>query len=176
MISAKLRLIEKDDIQLLRFWRNLDHIKNQMVNSDIICYQDQKKWFNNLDDKHSKYFIYSFNEKDVGNVKISKIDYKMKTFEAGILCGDISFLDHWINIWACIKIYDYAFNDLKLLKSYAIIKKNNFGALRLNKSLGYVFIKELDNNLEYLSLEKDSYMKASHKIKKYLKNIVNTKF
>ena len=97
MISAELRAITVEDIQLLRYWRNLDHVRSQMINGDLIGKENQKKWFNDLDKNNTKYFIYSLNKKDVGNVNISKIDYK-KTFEAGIFCGDLTFLDHWINI------------------------------------------------------------------------------
>ena len=175
MISPKLRIIKNEDIQLLRYWKNLDHIRYQMVENNLIGKEDQKKWFDNIDENYTKYFIYSLNEKDVGNVKISNIDYKKKTFETGIFCGDVSFLDHWINIWACAEIYDYAFNELKLQKAYATIKNENTGALRLNKSLGYIFNKNLNNDLQYLTLEKENYFKASYKIKKYLNNFAKIK-
>ena len=175
MISAELRAITVEDIQLLRYWRNLDHVRSQMIDGDLIRKENQEKWFNDLDKNNTKYFIYSFNKKDVGNVNIKKIDYKKKTFEAGIFCGDVTFLDHWINIWACIKIYDYSFNELKLQKSYATIKNENLGALRLNKSLGYIFNKKIKDNLQYLTLDKEDYLKASGKIKKYLIDFVKIK-
>ena len=75
MISPKLRLIKNEDIQLLRYWKNLDHIRYQMVEDNLIGKEDQKKWFDNIDENYTKYFIYSIDEKDVGNVKISNIDY-----------------------------------------------------------------------------------------------------
>tara|TARA_B100002051_G_scaffold275005_2_gene317543 strand:+ start:409 stop:651 length:243 start_codon:yes stop_codon:yes gene_type:complete len=78
MIYPKLRLIKNEDIQLLRYWKNLDHIRHQMVEDNLIGKEDQKKWFDNIDENYTKYFIYSIDEKDVGNVKISNIDYKKK--------------------------------------------------------------------------------------------------
>ncbi len=100
---------------------------------------------------------------------------KKKTFEAGIFCGDLSFLNHWVNIWACTEIYDYAFNELKLERAYAIIKNKNAVALRLNKSLGYIYEKNLNSDLQYLTLDKDNYLEASVKIKKYLNNLIKLK-
>ena len=79
MISAELRAITVEDIQLLRYWRNLDHVRSQMINGDLIGKENQKKWFNDLDKNNTKYFIYSLNKKDVGNVNISrKIKKKIK--------------------------------------------------------------------------------------------------
>lgn len=175
MIYPKLRLIKNEDIQLLRYWKNLDHIRYQMVEDNVIGIEHQRKWFDNIDENYTKYFIYSIDKKDVGNVKISKIDYKKKTFEAGIFCGDLSFLNHWVNIWACTEIYDYAFNELKLERAYAIIKNKNAVALRLNKSLGYIYEKNLENDLQYLTLDKNNYLEASVKIKKYLNNLIKLK-
>jgi len=175
MNSPKLRIIKNEDIQLLRYWKNLDHIRYKMIENNLIGIKDQRKWFANIDENYTKYFIYSLNDKDVGNVKISNIDYKKKLFEAGIFCGDKSFLNHWINIWACIEIYDYAFNELKLKKAHAIIKNENTGVLRLNKSLGYIYKKNLNNDLQYLTLDKNNYLEASVKIKKYLNNLIKLK-
>ena len=42
-----------------------------------------------------------------------------------------------------------------------IIKNKNAVALRLNKSLGYIYEKNLNSDLQYLTLDKDNYLEAS---------------
>ena len=98
MLIPNLRAIEIDDIQLIRFWRNLDHINSRMAIKDVIDFDTQRNWFESLNSEKTKYFIYSYEKKDIGLATISKIDHKNKTFEGGIQCGDINYLGHWINI------------------------------------------------------------------------------
>ena len=144
-----------------------------MVNSNYINHNSQREWFKSINSKNLRYYIYSYGLQDIGAVNLSSINIKNKTFECGIYCGDKSFLSHWINIWACIEVYDFAFFKLKLNTSYAIILKNNSAALSLNKSLGYVKLKEKDNVSDLFKLTKEAYNNYSKKIKIYLKNFVH---
>ncbi len=171
MLIPNLRTIEIDDIQLIRFWRNLDHINSRMVIKDVIDFDTQRNWFESLNPEKTKYYIYSYEKKDIGLATISKIDYKNKTFEGGIQCGDTNYLGHWINIWACIKIYNLAFFDLKMETAFAKILSNNDSALRLNKTIGYEFTSEVENGVGKYSLTKKNFINKSKKIQSYLKSL-----
>lgn len=92
------------------------------------------------------------------------------SFEGGIFCGDAAYLNHWINIWACIKIYNFAFFELNLEKSFATILKDNKSALSLNKSLGYKFIEDTVRNIGRFVLIRNDYILASERIRRYLIN------
>ena len=48
MLIPNLRTIEIDDIQLIRFWRNLDHINSRMAIKDVIDFDAQRNWFESL--------------------------------------------------------------------------------------------------------------------------------
>jgi RimJ/RimL family protein N-acetyltransferase len=170
MSKASLRIIELDDIQLLRYWRNLDHMRRHMVTTNYIERDGQRKWFDSLNNDLVRYFIYSLDSKDIGSVNLTKINFIEKTFEGGIFCGDASYLNHWINIWACVRLYNYAFFDLNLEKSYATIMKDNKPALSLNKSLGYKFIEDTEKNIGRFVLTRNEYVLASEKIQRYLRD------
>jgi len=170
--SPDLRNLEFDDIQLVRFWRNLDHIRHKMVETCIIDRDSQRNWFNEINSDFNKYFVYSFGSKDVGVVNLTKINQETKSFEAGIFCGDLSFLGHWINLWACLKVYDYAFNKLDLSISFATILKDNDPALNLNMSLGYFFISDDKEGIGRFILTRENYTRNSEKIRKYLNNFL----
>jgi len=167
-MTASIRLIDSDDIQLLRYWRNLDHVSQRMVCKNHIDRDGQRKWFAQLNKNTFKYFIFSIGMKDIGCVSLTKIDADGKLFEGGILCGDAHYLNHWINVWACIKIYDHAFFDLKLDTANATILTDNKAALSLNKSLGYKFIEEVDDCTARFSLKCSDYLISSEKIRRYL--------
>jgi RimJ/RimL family protein N-acetyltransferase len=170
MLRASLRAIELDDIQLLRYWRNLDHVRHRMVMTNYIEKDGQRKWFDSLDNDLVRYFIFSLGAKDIGCANLTKINLPEKTFEGGIFCGDANYLNHWVNIWACVRIYNYAFFDLNLETSYATILKDNMPALSLNKSLGYKFVEDSDQNIARFVLTRANYVVASEKIQRYLIN------
>lgn len=172
MSIASLRNLELDDIQLVRYWRNLDHVRNRMAITDYIARDEQRDWFGKIDEKLTKYFIYSLDSRDVGCVSITKINYADKTFEGGIFCGDALYLNHWVNIWACVKIYNYAFYQLDLDKSFATILNDNNPALSLNKSLGYVHLKDSDCNVSRFILNRDNYTNSTKTIREYLRRFV----
>jgi len=172
MSNAKARELDFDDIQLIRYWRNLDHVRNRMVLTNFIERDGQRDWFEKLNVDTAKYFIYSLGPKDIGSFNFVKIDRNEQSFVGGIFCGDTNFLGHWINIWACVQMYNMAFLDLNLTTSYATILKDNTAALSLNKALGYKFIEDQDNNIGRFILTKDDFLKSSIKIQRFLKQFV----
>jgi RimJ/RimL family protein N-acetyltransferase len=113
-----------------------------MEKAKYIEINEQRSWFDRLNPETTKHFIYSLGVRDIGSININNINYNNKSFIGGILCGDSSFLNHWINVWACIKIYNHAFNELELNVAFASIKKDNKVAINLNKSLGYTFLED----------------------------------
>jgi len=140
--------------------------------TDYIERNKQLEWFESLNNDIVRYFIFSLGPKDIGCVNLTKINFPEKIFEGGIFCGDPTFLNHWINIWACIKIYNYAFFDLNLETAYARILQDNKPALSLNKSLGYKFIEDINQKMGYFVLKRDEYVVASEKIQRYLRDFV----
>lgn len=170
MATASLRAIEYDDIQLVRYWRNLDHVRDRMVMTNYIERDGQRKWFDGLNHDSVRYYIFSLDMRDVGCANLTNINRTEKTFEGGIFCGDTSFLNHWVNIWACIKIYNYAFFELNLETSFAKILKDNTPALNLNQSLGYKFIEDSGHNVGRFVLTRNDYVQSSEKIQRYLRD------
>ncbi|NCX94160.1 MAG: GNAT family N-acetyltransferase [Gammaproteobacteria bacterium] len=171
--KALLRVIDFDDIQLLRYWRNLDDVRNRMLAKDFVGRDAQRKWFEGLNSNFSAYFIYSLDSQDIGCVNLTKISEANKTFEGGIFCGNPLFFKHWINVWACVKLYNHAFFELGLDTAFATILKNNSSALSLNKSLGYEPIEGSDENVGRFILTRDGYSKATYKIQKYLRDFAS---
>lgn len=170
MSTASLRAIDLDDIQLLRYWRNLDHVRRCMVMKNNIERDEQRNWFDGLNNDLVRYFIFSLDSNDIGCVNLTKINVIEKTFEGGIFCGDASYLNHWVNIWACIKLYNFAFFKFSLEKSFATVLKTNKSALSLNKALGYAFVEDIEQDIGRFVLTRTEYIRASEKIQRYLRD------
>ena len=75
MNYANIRAIEFDDIQLLRYWRNLDHVRARMEMTNSIEVEEQRRWFERINADTSKHFIYSLGVRDIGSININNINY-----------------------------------------------------------------------------------------------------
>lgn len=173
MPNPAIRSIEYDDIQLVRYWRNLDHVRSKLIQQNTINRDQQRNWFEKLNTDKSKYFIYSLDNIDIGVVSITNINSEALTFEGGIFCGNPHFLGHWINVWACIQIYEKAFFDLQLQTSLAVIIEGNNAAISLNKALGYKPIESDSENINKFILTKESFLKNTGKIKQFIESNLN---
>lgn len=169
--QPQIRMMELDDIQLIRFWRNLPHIRDNMVFKDVIDQHAQRNWFSLLDPQISKYFVYSLGASDVGCVSLTSIDYHKGIFEGGIFCGDNSFSDHWINVWACLQIYDIGFTELQLESATATILKSNKGAINFNRALGFKWISDLSVDVSTYTLDSSTYFAKSERLRKFIKSV-----
>lgn len=174
MQKLEFRIAENDDLQLIRFWRNSDHVRNNMVFRGLVARDEQRIWFSSLQSDISRYYIYGLGNHDVGVVSMTNISREQKSFEAGIFCGDINYIGHWINVWAYVHLYDIAFEELGLFVSFATILNKNDSAISLNKGLGYVLDKKLSEEADRYKLEKNIYEIKVATLRRYLKRCVVT--
>lgn len=152
--NYNVRTVSLCDIQLLRYWRNKEFVRNQMISKNLISYANQKDWFQQLTDKNHL-FIYSKGNIDIGFMGCNKINDKNLIFNVGIYCGNQEFLGHPFNFFSFLFIHDYAFIKLNFKKSIISISKKNKSALNINNKLGYKFFKETKEfNYYYLLNQK----------------------
>jgi len=167
-VVPRIRPIAFDDIQLLRYWRNLDHVNQRMVKKGHVTNEGQRVWFEVLDHSTSLYFIYGLGARDVGSVSLTNIDSARGAFEGGVFCGDVAFIGHWINVWACIQIYENAFDSMGLQTSFATILSDNAPAISLNSAIGYKFVEEVAPNIGRYRLDREDFEEASKGMKRFL--------
>ena len=168
MIELRFRHVKQDDLQLLRYWRNFDHVRLSMATPKLITVEDQRRWFESLDLETNVHFIYGLGETDIGSVNLSGVKKSEGTFEAGLYCGNNEYLTHWVNICACLFIYDFAFDRLCLKVASAIILDNNRSALSLNTSIGYRRMRQHAPGIGAFVLNRDDYLARSKVLKRYL--------
>ena len=151
-----VRRVSFSDIQLLRYWRNKEFVRNQMISKDLISFDNQIDWFQQLTEKNHL-FIYSNDNTDIGFMGCNIVNEKNFIFDIGIYCGNQDYLGHPFNFFSFLFIHDYAFITLNLKKSIILISKKNKSALNINKKLGYEFFKETQE-FNYYSLECQKYL------------------
>jgi UDP-4-amino-4,6-dideoxy-N-acetyl-beta-L-altrosamine N-acetyltransferase len=138
-----LQRLKVEDLELVRQWRNADHVRLNMDYQKIISSAEQKTWFEQLDKTNNFYFVISSDSKKVGVVNLKNINTSLVQAEAGIFIGETEYLNTLIPILATITIMEFAFETLQLKTLYAKIASNNVKAILFNESIGYKKKNEL---------------------------------
>ena len=164
--GIKLERLSSNDIELVRYWRNLDRVRFNMKFQDIITAEMQSNWFSNLDNVCNYYFIIKENDSKIGVVNLKDIDWNKKEAEAGIFIGDDQYLNTLTPILATISLMEFAFENLKLNSLRAKISSSNVKAILFNESIGYVknHLQD-DNDFHYYSTDENLFKSATKNIR-----------
>lgn len=154
------------DIEQMRYWRNLEHVRVTMKYQELITPQQQIAWFTSLDVATNYYFIIKKNEIAIGVVNLKEVNFKTKQAEAGIFIGNIEHLNTITPILATITIMEFAFNDLKLETLKAKIAVNNVKAILFNESIGYKKQElQSDDEFHYYETNQQLFSEATKNIR-----------
>ena len=170
-MGFKTRRLSIADIELVRYWRNKDFVKNQMLTIESISSKNQKDWFSKLDKDRNHFFIYSLNDIDIGCVSCKINDSENKVFDIGVYCGNSSFLGHPVNFMSIIFIHDFAFFEMKLLESLTLIKNTNISSLNINKKIGYSYHNTFNSKFDYYNLTRRNYVVQRKKLEELINKI-----
>ncbi|GIP47413.1 hypothetical protein J53TS2_10040 [Paenibacillus sp. J53TS2] len=149
--------LQKEDIELVRRWRNAKHIQEYMSYREHITSQMQEKWFESLDKTKNFYYIILFENKKIGLSNIKNIDWEERCGEGGIFIYDVNFQNSVVPYMSSLLITKLAFEELKFNYTYIHVLKSNKRAIRFNKSLGYLLApnqEDVENQKYTLTKEK----------------------
>lgn len=169
--GVRLKKIEESDLELIRFWRNSDYVKQYMVFRDFISPEMQSAWFKRIDNDSNFYFLIIVENMPVGLANIKDIDIAEKSGESGIFLSSPEFVDGDLGIRATIVLLDFAFNQLELTQLHQTITEANQAAQNFNKHLG-VQIVDSENGVSKGILLKNNYFSKTNKIRKILNKYI----
>lgn len=132
-----LKPLREADLELVRCWRNAEHVKLHMQYRDHITESMQQSWFRSLDKTCNYYFMIQKESEKIGVVNLKDIDWNRKTAEAGIFIGEENYLNTLVPILATVSVMEYAFESLQLKSLKAKIASANLKAILFNESIGY---------------------------------------
>ena len=125
------------DIELVRAWRNSEHVRPYMQYQKMIHSNEQLRWFEGLNEHNNLYFIISKTETKFGLIHLKEINRTEGIAEAGIFIGETQYLNTMYPLLATICLMEFAFDVLKLKQLKAKIGINNQRVIKFNESLGY---------------------------------------
>lgn len=163
-----LQRLTKEDIELVRHWRNQPHIRNNMADKRYISESDQVKWFNSINNPVNYYFIIIYSGIKVGIVNVKNVDNKNMIGEGGIFIWEQTLWDTPIPVMASLILLETIFEYFESgNKSIIRIMKDNKRAIHYNTLMGYVLLPYQDNvKYQFYILTKDDYMRVAPRLKR----------
>jgi len=131
-----------EDCHLIYEWRNSLSVRQSMINSMPITYNEHMNWCREILDKDSKvWFIYS-NENDVKQAVIyfNDINYKDGVAKWGIYKNPISI--RGVGKVAAKESLNKIFIEFGFKKIIAEVKNDNTNSIRFHESIGFSKVGE----------------------------------
>ena len=170
--GIKLQRLTEDKIELVRYWRNSDIVKNNMEYREYITPEMQQKWFQSVNNIHNNYFLIyvpsvSESDKAIGVISGAEINWEEGiTYNGGIFIWDESFYETTFPAKASVLLTDISFL-LGMKKTFIKVIRDNHKSINFNKLMGYVLMENQENvfNQEYV-LTKQKYDECIGKVRK----------
>lgn len=166
--DVRLIRLHRDDLELVRTWRNSAHVRDNMVYKDYITEEMQNAWFESINNPFNYYFIIEFDSKKVGVINAKNFQKEQGFGEGGIFIGEQFYEHSFAAVYASLCLLNFVFyllNDIN--KSRIRILKYNFRAIQYNKLLGYEWVEDSEDGLNQIyELTRENYLTKGLKLNK----------
>jgi UDP-4-amino-4,6-dideoxy-N-acetyl-beta-L-altrosamine N-acetyltransferase len=163
--------LEREDIELLRQWRNAPSISQFMEYREHITAEMQEEWFESVNNNNNLYFIIEYKGKKIGLINGKDIDWEKHSMETGVFFWDQDIYNTPVPILAVLILGELGV-IIGGLTAYARILKSNTRAIRYNKLIGFELCEgqeEVENQLYVMSRE--NYKKKAEKLLKAYQSV-----
>ncbi|MEW6773426.1 MAG: GNAT family N-acetyltransferase [Bacteroidota bacterium] len=157
--------VQENDIELIRYWRNRDFIRNTMQFQEYITPLMQKEWFKKINNRFNYYYILEYEEKKIGLINCKDTN-EQRVAEGGIFLWEKSYWNTMIPAYASLTMLEVIFEEIKSGDTSVItVLKSNTHALQFNQLLGYQIYYE-DEKVYKLKLTLEDYFQKTYRLKK----------
>jgi len=164
--GIELREIEREDLEMIRQYRNSSSIKENMIFKETISRADQKKWFEKVRNSvNCAYYLIYKDEIAMGLINGMNINHKDKSSEGGIFVWHKE-ANYSTTILASIILNDWNFFFNGFECNYAQVLRKNKQAIAYNEFMGYkISIRKHDNpKALWMEQSKAAYFKFRRKV------------
>lgn len=164
--------LKSEHLELLRYWRNHDSIRQFMEYQEIITSDMQKKWFESIQNTQNLYFLIEHDHNFIGMINGKDINLDAATAEGGMFVWDINFHNTELPIRATLSFADFAYLFIKIKKCYISVLKSNKKSKDLNTTFGYQLVEgEEDKENQKYVVEGEVFLDNTLYFKKHYKKV-----
>lgn len=136
-MNVKFCKIKKENLEMIRNWRNSPEISKYMYTNDYITKDHQKKWFQRIkDDATRKYWIIKVDDNYVGVVNLYNIDMRNKRCYWAYYLAHPSVRGKGIGRLIELNILNYVFEVLFLNKLCCEVFTFNELVIKIHQKYG----------------------------------------
>jgi UDP-4-amino-4,6-dideoxy-N-acetyl-beta-L-altrosamine N-acetyltransferase len=138
MADIILKELVEEDIELVRTWRNLPEVSKYMYTDDYITSDQQKKWFQNVQNsQNQKFWIIEYNGKKLGLASLYDIKLKFKSCYWAFYLGDNSARGVGVGAKVEYNVCKYVFEELKFNKLLCEVFIWNEAVIKMHEKFGF---------------------------------------
>ncbi len=154
----------------VRNWRNSSEVRNYMINQEIISKEHHFRWIENLKkNKHIKFWLIFFDNKPIGAVYLTDIDYDKLSSYWGFYIGDIEYRGKGFGKKVLFKLLSMFFDEMKYQTLFTEVLSNNKAALNIYEKFMFKEIQDeascYHSEIITLNFLKEDWDKNNVKIK-----------
>jgi len=150
--------MEAGHIEMVRQWRNDEHINRHMDFREHISEEQQQRWFASLDSGRDFYFLIRSDNAFHGLIHCSSIDWGLKLGQSGLFIRTEAYQGTPLPVCASALMLEYFFQQTPLRAVEAKVMNDNMLALRYNLGLGFREVtSEQPERFMRLRLEQDAF-------------------
>jgi len=138
MIDIVLKPLAKEDLEMVRSWRNSDEVSKYMYTDVKITAEQQEKWFEKVSGDNSvRYWIISYDNRPLGLVSLTEINHNLSSCFWAFYLGDTSVRGAGIGGKVEYNILKYVFEELKLNKLRCEVFVFNDSVIKMHEKFGF---------------------------------------
>lgn len=137
-MDIKLKEVAKEDIEMIRNWRNSKEVAQYMYTDNYITEEQQLNWYNKVkDEKSSKYWVISYDNTPIGLASLTEINKSLQSCYWAFYLGDSSIRGAGIGSKVEFNVIEYVFNELKLNKLRCEVFVSNDKVIKMHEKFGF---------------------------------------
>ncbi len=170
--GIRLIRLTEDDLELLREKRNSPDIQERMFYQEYISKDNQKKWFQSINNERHYYFIIEHKGLKIGLINGIIQSFETRSAEGGLFIWDKNYWGTHVPVIASICMADLTFFIMGMKKTRAEVRADNPAVVKYNLQLGYHVIESLSNSDRIvMEMTKENYLINAHKLRQTIQRI-----
>jgi len=155
MAECRLRIVEEEDLKLIKDWINNPNVHDFIRPRTPVTYEEVKKSYLSIPSemKNIHFIIETEDKKPVGVVSLKNLHFVNKRAELSIFIGEDEFRGKGYGKCGTLKALDFAFNKLNIFRVFLEVYEFNKNAVELYKSIGF----QIEGRLRFHSFKNGEY-------------------
>jgi RimJ/RimL family protein N-acetyltransferase len=168
--DIRLVRLQKENIELVRRWRNDPEIQKRMEYRTYITEEMQSAWFDRVNNIYNGYFLISVADEYIGLIHASDIDWEKNIAgNCGIFVWDKRYLESPKTAEASLLFTDLGF-CCGIERIFIKILKDNIASIFYNQTMGYKLLPGQEDIMNQMyELTPEIYFNATAKLRSYAK-------